>query len=275
MGKHPGSPSNVIIKVFKSRRSRKQREAERDVTTESEIREMHCENSALCGWLWRWRSDHKECGLVLEAEKSKEIESSLELPERSTTLKRLFWTSNLRNCKIIDMCCIKNRTLMHLSGRVMRLIWCLANCKTTFLSWAVLPCVGTCHSDVASASPCRMLTSSHSAHLTYITSLSWAPAHCRSLLSFLCPCELSPPNSHCPDSLDLAISAVIIQWVALPAVAACVFILVPKLNWNLGLKQELCFVLLLLFLRTCTFFFFHSPVLTTFDTESHCPGIHL
>ena len=48
---HPGLPPSVIIKVFKSRRGRKQREAEREVATESEIREMHCENSALCGWL--------------------------------------------------------------------------------------------------------------------------------------------------------------------------------------------------------------------------------
>lgn len=69
--------------------------------------------------------------MVLEAEKGKEIESSLELPERSTALKILFWTSNLRNYKIIDTCCIKALHLRQfvtaatgrsLSGRVVRLI---------------------------------------------------------------------------------------------------------------------------------------------------------
>ena len=77
------------------------------MTIESKIRELHCENSALCAGSEDGGSDHKECGLVLEAEKSKEIESSLELPERSTALRILFWTSNLHNHKIIDVCCIK------------------------------------------------------------------------------------------------------------------------------------------------------------------------
>lgn len=245
---------------------------------------MHCENSALCSWLWRWRKWPQGKGLVLEAEKSKEIESSLELPERSTALKILFWTSNLHNHKIIDVCCTSvatcycsNRMLMHPSGR-----GCEAGAWQTvkllsYLGWYYHPWAPAILQSRWAPLPaeCSLLPTLPAS--PSITSLSWAPAHCISLLSFLCPCELSPLNSHCPDSLDLAISDIIIQRVVLPAVAACVFILVPKLNWSLGLKQELCFaLLLLLFLRTCTFFFFFSQsCFTTFDTKSHCPGKHL
>lgn len=65
---------------------------------------------------------------------------------------------------------------------------------------------------------------------------------------------LSPPNSHSSYSLCLAILDLIIQRVVLPAVDACVFILVPNLDWNLGLKQKLFCPFVVIVLKDLYFF---------------------